>query len=1062
MVFIPESHFQTPGCPIVMNKPYIVFFSIWMAMLSFTCKHEPRQENTVVSTPSIPAKASTIPTYWEDPRVFEYGRELPRADFKVFETEPKALTNQYSASAYYASLNGFWKYRFFTGPDEVPAEIESTVLTNGWLEISMPGFAELKGLGKPIFKYFGLPFPLHYPNVPHDTNSVLILKKSIQVPENWKERDVFAVFEGISTSYFLYVNGALTGYNEDTKNTSEFKINKFLKPGLNDLTLVLFRYSDGSYWETHNQWSLTGINRNAYLLARPRLRIRDFFAKPDLKGNTGLLQIEAEVLNEDNHTEDIVVEAKILDAKTRMVLVSGQNKLQADGSSVKKTSISLQLKNATPWTDEIPYSYDVLVNIKTNEGKIIESAFCKTAFYNLSYQNGLTLNGKKILLKGVAAHEFHLVNGNLLDKQWIDNDMDVMKLHNINAIRNNHYPFDSYWYESALKYGLYITEECNLDPSALQNAGIDFSKDTAGTNCFLQRVRNTFERTKNYPNILVWSLGHECGLGPNTEKAIRYLKSRDTKRPVGAFSGGKSMGDIDFNPGEMTAKSCAIRYNLGTNQGNSLGGFTDRWTGLCRLKEFAGGFIEDFTDQCFYMKNSEGKLFFGYGGVFGETKSDSFLCARGIFTSNKTPNPPVKIVADMFANFDVQPVNIESGIIAITNRYKFYHGDNYNFFWTIDQNGEKISEGKFDQLVIGPGQTKNVTVNLNSIPRLPGKEYCVTILIEKIVNNKGMFRFLNEKIEKLCLPVSSPQPPTLSDLRPWAVQTSEQKIDLSRDKIHVEIDKSKGWINSCKDGELSIFTTPLRPMLYRAPTDFDLIMKRSSEILRWQKWSAEARASSFSINAADQNRIEISLNLSASCIEGVTANLRYLFYATGDVVMQIDFQNSSSDITQPPRIAWTANIPSQMGTASWYGRGPYETYPDRRFGLHVGLYKSSVTDFNIPRIRPQEMSNKTDTRWAELSTFDSHHLCLMGLPTMDFKVLPFDEEELYGKNLYGVNVRAGKDNHFVAGKEIWPMDDRSTAELVWTVGQKLSASIRWRIYSKDHGIPSEVWSSGLP
>lgn len=151
-----------------------------------------------------------------------------------------------------------------------------------------------------------------------------------------------------------------------------------------------------------------------------------------------------------------------------------------------------------------------------------------------------------------------------------------------------------------------------------------------------------------------------------------------------------------------------------------------------------------------------------------------------------------------------------------------------------------------------------------------------------------------------------------------------------------------------------------------------------------------------------------------------------------------------------------------MGTASWYGRGPYETYPDRRFGLHVGLYKSSVTDFNIPRIRPQEMSNKTDTRWAELSTFDGHHLCLMGMPTMDFKVLPFDEEELYGKTLYGVNVRAGKDNHFVAGKEIWPMDDRSTAELVWPVEQKLSASIRWRIYSKDHGIPSEVWSSGLP
>ncbi len=1045
------------------NMKYLQIYMRITAILYLisSCTNGNKISKQEIPLTAIPLKAQTFPNYWEDPSVFEFGREPARADFKVFESEPKALGNLYSSSQYYSNLNGFWKYQFFNGPDYVPAHIEDSLSSLNWLDISMPGFAELKNLCKPIFKYDDLPFNLDYPKVPHDSNAVFVLKKSFELSPNWSDRDVFAVFEGISTSYFVYLNGGLVGYNEDTKAASEYLLNKYLKPGRNEITLILIRYSDGSYFETHDGWSLTGINRASYLLARPKIRINDFFAKTNLNGTKGVLDVETKIANKSTLSSDVIIEAKILDEKTRFVLTSTQIKSHINQNSMAFNKLHLGLNDANVWSDEIPNTYDILINIKSATGELLESAYSKIAFNSISYKKRLLVNNKDVKIKGVAAHEFHPINGNILDKEWIDNDMDVMKLHNINSIRNSHYPFESYWYQSALKFGLYMMDECNLDLSALLKRGMDLSKDSTATKIFLSRVANTFERNKNYANIFCWSVGFQTGLGPNIQKCIEYIKSRDDKRAVTAVSENKSLGDFDLY-GEKSSSTCNLLYSLGNCQGNSAGGLYERWNEQLTNNNFAGGFIEDFTDQCFYMKNVQGQLFFGYGGVFGETLSDSFLCARGIFTSNKTANPPSKIVSHIFSKFKTRCLDIQKGSFSISNLYKFYQGDNFNFFWTIDVNGEKIKEGKFENFQLKAGETKNVAIDISGISKEPGKEYCYTIIIEKVVNNKGMFRFLTESIEKFCIPTISGPMVELDSIKGFTVNESSDQIEIKNELNSFILNKKNASIESWKINGFENLESPIIPIFYRAPTDQDILQKRIQTNRIWKELWNNKKIVDQKIVEKSRTKIVFIQNLTFSSIPGIVLHTEYSFYNSGDLKLNMEMSSTNNDNFLPARTAWTFEIKSILGTASWYGRGPYETYPDRKEGLQVGLYKSTVTDFNIPRIRPQEMSNKTDTRWLDVSSFHNNHLCMVGLPVMDIKILPFSYEELEGRHLYGIDLKPGKNNAIIVGKEIWPMDDSPLSDQKWPMAQKLKVQIRLTAYKADQNQASHIWSSTLP
>ncbi|MBK6353563.1 MAG: hypothetical protein IPF46_09180 [Saprospiraceae bacterium] len=992
-----------------------------------SCKNDENQKKELDNKTPKAEKNSTIPEFWNDPNIFEFGREIARTDFHPFESELKSISDHAANSKYHKTLNGFWRYQYFAGPDFVPAQIEKLESTNTWLEMSFPACIELKGYGKPIFKYFDLPFKGNYPFVPRDSNSVMVLKRNIDIPTDWKNRDIFALFEGISSAYFLYVNGQLAGYNEDSKAMSEFLLNPFLKEEGNQITLVLYRWSDASYFESYNKWHLTGINRDAYLISRPKFRIRDFYAKTDFKGNNASLDLDIHLKNSTGR--------KINNYKLEIKLFKDSNQLIFDkilplndlNSEETFRNTKAYFSNIQPWSDEIPKLYDLRIILTDSLGVCTEAIQYKIGFNSIQYQKGVLLvNEQKIKIKGVSCHEFHPLNGAILDVPWMENDADVLKLYNINAVRNNHYPFPISWYKIMQKFGLYILDESNLTASVFSKQNIPFPDDSICSAIYLQRVQNMFERNKNYCNIICWSLGYQLNQTPSITKAYEWIKSKDKKRPASWISLNQNFGDVTFNTGEnlnIKKNKPVILYSMSANKGNGLGGFNECWDRVKKNENIAGGFIEDFTDQTFYMKNKSGKLFFAYGGSFGETQSDSFLCVSGIMTSNKTPKPSSKVVSTVFNWFETKVIDIEKGQFDIYNNHKFIKDTIFSYFWNVSENGEIIKEGKIDKFHLLPGDHKAINIDYGPFDRAPGKEYTVNITINKTSKFKGMFRFQLMAVDQFIFPRIKGPNLNLNNFDNLKINSDTKHHVIENNTYNIKIDRNNGNIVSIKMKDKEMLKSTIKPIFSRAPTDNDIFFGKRAELSSWWLLSDQITVTAENLERINDKVIQFSFASKINFKNDLGLKVKYLIYASGDIELNMDVIAINDSTNLPPRLGWIFDIPSSFGTARWYGRGPYDSYQDRKVGMLIGNFKSTVTEFNVPQVRPQEMANKSDVRWLNLSTFDGIQFLATGKSPIDVNALPFKYERLYGQFKYGTDLPIDPSNCIILGSSQWPLGD---------------------------------------
>jgi len=986
----------------------LYFLAFLSTCFIWACKNNENQGTSGQTSQTYKLEKNlTIPDFWKNPAIFEYGREDARTDFIPFESDALANANQGVNSKYYKSLTGFWKYRYFPGPDYVPAEIEKASWMHVASETSFPGFMELKGFGKPIFKYHNLPFKYNFPEVPSDSNSIFFLSRVIHIDQAWKDRDVFAVFEGISCSYFVYLNGKMIGYNEDSKAASEFLLNPHLQEGPNDLTIVLFRWSDASYFESHNQWHLTGINRDAYLLARPKQRILDFYAKTDLKNRMGILDLDITLANRsETENADLNLTAEIRNDSNK-VLFNSNKALQL----AKKTNGNINIKTSIPqiktWSDETPQLYELVLSLKNNKGEILEITHYPIGFRALTYnQNGIKWNDRSIEIRGAVCHEFHPTYGNMLDKPWIENDADVLKLQGINAVRNNHYPFPSYWYRFMQKFGLYVMDEANLNMSGFYRQNLNYPVDSILKGIALYRVKNMFERNKNYAHIIAWSLGYETGESEAIQNAYKYIKSKDPMRPAAVVTGSASFGDLSFSNsehiGEQTQKA-EIVYRLSTNQGNGLGGFDNSWEKVRSKQRVAGGFVEDFTDQTFYMKNASGNFFFAYGGDFGEHQSDSFRCVSGIMTSNKTPKPAVKSMSHAFSPFTIKLIDLEKGIIEIRNNQSFYKDTVFKYFWAIEENKIRLLEGALNNFQLLPGESKRVKLDLNGYKPKPGK-YCVlNLTVNKASRVNGMFRFQDVATQQFAYPFQRKENVQTDPDKNLSLDQSSSVWKISTDDFSIGIDTAKLMISYIKFKNQDLLASPLVPFFSRAPVDNDIYDGKSREIQSWQNAWEGLKTNSIKIVSSDQKKIHVRMEGLLNSNGHLPVITDIMVLSGGDILLTIELISDSSSIL-PPRIGWICTILPKFGNVKWVGRGPYDGFQDRKAGLLIGEFKTTAVDFNVPLVRPQEMGIKTDLLWAAVSTFEGLTLAAYSDQAFETMVLPFAHSELFGKYRHGVDI----------------------------------------------------------
>ena len=513
---------------------------------------------------------------WQNPLINEINREPMQAHFIPFTNEANALQQRsLPASIRYEvnpqlerriCLDGTWKFLYSKNNELCPKDFhKDNYKTRGWKNIQVPGSWELQGFDAPIYTDTRYPFPPNPPFVPTDYNPVGAYVRVFIVPSNWDGMDIFLDFEGVESAYYVWVNGELAGYAEDSRLSSQFNISHLLKKGKNRLAVKVFRYSDGSYLEGQDYWKYSGIERSVYLYARPQSRVKDFHLTAELTNGykDGTLDLDI-MLHQPQMGQTI--SAKVLD-RGQCIWEDTKTILSANDTLFHTQQLFPEI---LPWNAETPNTYLLVVNTFDQQGKPLESFTHPFGFRSVEMRNGMQLiNGKAILFKGVNRHEHDPYTGRTITIASMIKDIELMKQFNLNSVRNCHYPNNYAWYELCTEYGLYLIDEANIE-----SHGMDFHKDRTLANYpdwelpFMQRMSRMIERDRNFTAIVTWSMGNESGYGKHFETLYDYTKAVDTSRPVQYEGGGYDAKSDIYCP--MYARIWALRRHINQRDARPL------------------------------------------------------------------------------------------------------------------------------------------------------------------------------------------------------------------------------------------------------------------------------------------------------------------------------------------------------------------------------------------------------------------------------------------------------------------------------------------------------------
>jgi len=1019
-----------------MKKYYTVALSIFILVTSCK-KYSDYSDNSFMEVE---------PRDWENPEMFNKNREEPRATFISFSDADEALTFDKEVSSNYISLDGVWKFNWVKTPAERPFWFfKDDFDTRDWDDIEVPSNWEMKGYGIPLYVNAGYPFKKDPPNIHHDWNPVGSYKRVFKVPASWKNREVFVTFGAVSSAFYLYVNGEEVGYSQDSKVPAEFNISKYIKRGNNTIAVEVYRWSDGSYLEDQDFWRLSGIQRSVYLHSRPKTFIRDFFAKPDLVNDytDGKLNIAVELSAVDGNDGGYIIEAGLYDNGN---VVASEKREASVASGKGSASFDFSVPAVKQWSAESPALYDLVLTLKKENGKVLESVSCRTGFRKVEIAGSqLLVNGRAIYLKGVNLHEHHEVNGHVIDEATILKDILTMKSNNINAVRTSHYPQQELWYEMADLYGLYLIDEADIE-----SHGIGYSKDvTLGDKpewaaAHLDRAVRMVERDKNHPSVIIWSLGNEAGDGNNFLANYKWIKGRDESRPVQYERAEKSTNTTERHTDIWCPMYASIeymeRYALDTTSnrpliqceyahamGNSVGNLQDYWDVIEKYPILQGGFIWDWVDQGLLTKNEEGIPFWAYGGDFGEEgmPSDGNFCINGLVTPDRVGHPSLKEVKKVYQYIGFEPVDMANGLIRVKNKYEFTSLSDFIITWEILSDAGLIESGTLPVINLKAGDSIVTSVPFNMKDFEPGVEYFLnlrasrnddwTIVPAGHIYAKEQFKLPNSS-------GSSALPETEMSL--LVTDSEGDNLIIRGERITVGLSTISGSMVSLTSGSTELLKSDLKPDFWRSPTDNDYGNGMPRRLGEWKEAGDRVTVRKARIDRPGMGVVKAIFECEILTTDGTKmAGLTtvYTIHSAGYINVSNTFNRVSAQVPETPRIGMQMQMPANYRNLTWFGRGPHESYNDRYTSAEVGLYESTVADQYVPYIRPQENGYKTETRWLTLTDEEGGGLLIMGEPVISFAALHFvhDDFESPGK-LSGFRKDAKSAN--VHASDIVPRD----------------------------------------
>ncbi|HUX44723.1 MAG TPA: glycoside hydrolase family 2 TIM barrel-domain containing protein [Terracidiphilus sp.] len=957
---------------------------------------------------------------WENPHVFGIGKEPARATFTPFPDASSAMRDE-GQSPWVESLDGKWKFHWVKSPELRPVYFFKPEFdASSWKEITVPSNWEMQGYGTPIYTNITYPFKRDYPRVtdtPDDhswtaysqRDPVGSYRREFTLPASWDGRETYLLFNGVNSAFYVWINGKKVGYSQDSRMTSEFRITPYLKPGSNLIAVEVYRWSDGSYIEDQDFWRMSGIFRDVALLSRAPLHVRDFQVKTpfDSAYRNATLEVHVSLQNLNARKQAASVDVDLLDAAGSRVL-SVSRKVRVAGG--KDTELDLQREVTAPhqWSAEIPYLYKLLLTLKDAKGHVVEVVPWNVGFRQSEIKGDqILINGKKLIIKGVNRHEFDPDLGQVVTRERMIQDIRLMKQNNINAVRTSHYPNVTEWYDLADKYGLYILDESNVESHGYgSNIEQPISNGPDYRDAIVDRMRHTMERDKNHASIIGFSMGNEAGWGANFVAAKQWANSHHPEFFITYEPGNSIHGDaltpMYVKPQEIV--SYYKKYGRGRPffeieyahaMGNSTGDFQQYWDVFNAEPWAHGGFIWDWVDQGIRKTGPNGKQFWAYGGDFGDRPNDDNFCTNGLVLPDRTPHPGLTEVKKVYASIRVDPVDLLHGRVRVTNRYNFQSLGFVSGSWVLEENGRAIESGDVPVGELESGASKEIELGLKQPALDPGAEYFLTVQFRLAQDTPWAAKGYEVSWDQFQMPYSVPPAAMrpVQDLPAITLSDLPDELVVSNKNFSLAVNKLSGSIASYNVLGHELLTAPLEPNYWRAPTDNDRGNGMPQRLGVWELAAAHRFVTRLKGEQVAANIVRITAE-SRLAAGNATQSYIYTIYGDGSVDVDSQFAPGSTPLPDLPRVGMQMSILGSLHNVEWYGRGPQESYADRKAGAAVGLYKNTVDHLWFPYIEPQETGNRTDVRWVSFKDEDGFGLRAVGLPGINFSAWPFRMEEL--------------------------------------------------------------------
>lgn len=957
---------------------------------------------------------------WETPQSVQVNQQRAHSPLNAYKSIDDARQNK---GAQKRSLNGVWDFKLINRPEDVDEEF----LTNEgtWSSIEVPSNWQLQGFDKPIYCNLKYPFPVNPPFVPSD-NPTGLYRTEFQMTEAQLTQSNHIIFEGVNSAFYLWCNGQWLGYSQDSRLPSEFDLSPYLTKGTNRLSVMVIRWSDGSYLEDQDMWWLSGIFRDVVLLSKPHTHIQDVFITPHLdacfRDATLSVKTRLHTKNALSSLQAYSLKVQVFDVDAPLCKLpigeaqtqrSNNKRIDEKGGWDDVVFHNIEIDNPKKWTAETPHLYRCVISLHDAHDNVIDVEAYNIGFRCVDIVDGLLrVNGKPLLIRGVNRHEHHPERGHTVTDADMIADIKLMKQNNFNAVRTAHYPNHPRWYELCDEFGLYLVDEANIETHGMFPMG-RLASDPQWAGAFMSRYTQMLERDKNHPSIIIWSLGNESGYGATHDAMYAWSKSIDPSRPVQYEGGGANTSATDIIcpmysrvdsdvhddavpkfsikkwlslPGESRP---LILCEYAHAMGNSLGSFKDYWEAFRDYPRLQGGFIWDWVDQGLSKVDENGTHYWAYGGDFGDDYNDRQFCINGLLFPDRSAHPSLHEAKYCQQHLQFQLVHQVGNecVIDITSDYVFRRTDNEKLVWRLLKNGIVIEQGDV-MLDIAP----QASVSLKVTPTTEfaaGAQYHLNIDVELAGDSSfapagyvmASEQFSLQNMHSLDWPKDLDSKPLVKAHANLSVNDNDGLLSIEGNRFAIIFDKSTGLLTQYTLETKAVIAQALEDNFYRAPLDNDIGVSEVDNLdpnawqARWLRagigqWQRRCRQFT-TITCDDDVRVicEFEYSGGASSDDLIQARTQWVYTinALGEITLDVDVRLNET-LPPLPRVGICLALHKpENPKVTWLGLGPFENYPDRKSAARFGLFHQHLSELHTPYIFPTDNGLRCEVKHLSIN-----------------------------------------------------------------------------------------------